>query len=148
MYGYDRVKTSNLDRLARESYIFEDAVSHVPLTLPAHASILTGLLPLTHGVRDNAGFFLDQKFQTLPEILSSGGYQTSAFVSSFVLESRWQLNQGFGLYYDNFNLEDFKQLTPQDAQRPAEQTLLEAEHWIDSHKKQLWFSWVHLYDPH
>jgi arylsulfatase A-like enzyme/Tfp pilus assembly protein PilF len=148
MYGYKQVKTPNLDALARESYIFEDAIAHAPLTLPSHASMLTGLLPISHGIRDNAGFFLDQKVTTLPEILKSKGYATSAFVSAFVLDSRWKLNQGFDFYYDNFNLEEFKQLNPQDAQRPAEETTAEALHWLDAHAKQRFFSWVHFYDAH
>ncbi len=148
MYGYDKVKTPGLERLSDESFVFEDAISHVPLTLPSHTSMLTGLLPISHGIRDNAGFFLDQGITTLPEILKSNGYATSAFVSAFVLDSRWQLNQGFDFYYDNFNLEEFKQLNPQDAQRPAEETEIEAEHWLESHKNKPFFSWVHFYDPH
>ena len=148
MYGYKEVKTPNLDKLADNSFVFQDAIAHAPLTLPSHTSMLTGLLPISHGVRDNAGFFLDPKVTTLPELLKSKGYATSAFVSAFVLDSRWQLNQGFDFYYDNFNLEEFKQLNPQDAQRPAEETALEAEHWLESHKDGPFFSWVHFYDPH
>ncbi len=148
MYGYDQVETPALDRLAGGSIVFESALSHVPLTLPSHTSMLTGVLPISHGVRDNAGYFLDLKATTLTEILKANGYQTSAFVSAFVLDSRWQLSQGFDLYYDNFNLEEFKQLNPQDAQRKAEETEVEVEHWLDAHKDQKFFSWVHFYDPH
>ncbi len=148
MYGYDKVKTPNLDALADESYIFEDAIAHVPLTLPSHTSMLTGLLPISHGIRDNAGFFLDEKVTTLPEVLKANGYSTSAFVSAFVLDSRWKLNQGFDHYYDNFDLAEFKQVNPQDAQRPAEETVVEAEHWLESHTNERFFCWVHFYDPH
>ena len=148
IYGYDRVKTPSLDRLGSSSFVFDDAISHVPLTLPSHTAMLTGMLPISNGMRDNAGFFLDQKITTLPEILKSKGYATSAFISAFVLDSRWQLNQGFDLYYDNFNLEEFKQLNPQDAQRKAEETEAEAEHWLESNKNHPFFSWVHFYDPH
>ena len=148
MYGYTQVKTPNLDALAKESYVFEDAIAHVPLTLPSHTSMLTGLLPISHGIRDNAGFFLDQKITTLPEIMKSNGYTTSAFVSAFVLDSRWKLNQGFDFYYDNFNLEEFKQMNPQDAQRPAEETTTEALHWLEANANKRFFSWVHYYDPH
>jgi len=148
MYGYDQVKTPSLDRIAATSYVFEDAISHVPLTLPAHTSMLTSMLPISSGMRDNAGFFLDQNVLTLPEVFKTKGYATSAFVSAFVLDSRWQLNQGFDLYYDNFNLEEFKQLNPQDAQRRAEETEAEAEHWLEANKSRRFFSWVHFYDPH
>ena len=148
IYGYTGVKTPNLDSLASESYVFEDAVSHVPLTLPAHTSILTGMLPVAHGIRDNAGFFVDQELVTLPEVLKAKGYSTSAFVSAFVLDSRWQLNQGFDLYHDYFSLEEFNQLTPQEAQRSAEETASEAAQWLQNLKDGPFFSWVHFYDPH
>lgn len=147
-YGYTSVKTPNLDRLAEESTVFEDAIAHVPLTLPSHTTMMTGLLPIANGVRDNAGFFVDQKITTLAELLKQKGYSTSAFVSSFVLDSRWQLDQGFDLYFDNFNLAEFKGLNPQEAQRPAEETVAEFSEWIQTHKGGSFFSWVHFYDPH
>ena len=147
-YGYSGVKTPNLDRLAEESTVFEDAISHVPLTLPSHTTMLTGLLPIANGVRDNAGFFVDQKITTITELLKQKGYATSAFVSSFVLDSRWQLDQGFDLYFDNFNLAEFKELNPQEAQRPADETAGEFFEWIQSHKGGRFFSWIHFYDPH
>src|SRR5687768_16707566 len=89
IYGYKGVETPNLNRLAQRSYVFDDALAHVPLTLPSHASMLTGLLPMTHGVRDNAGSLLSPGIETLPEVLRANGYRTVAFISSFVLDSRW-----------------------------------------------------------
>jgi arylsulfatase A-like enzyme/Tfp pilus assembly protein PilF len=148
MYGYTKVKTPNLDRLADKSYLFEDAISHVPLTLPSHTSMFTGLLPIGHGVRDNAGYFVDLEKKTLAEILKEKGYATGAFVSSFVLNSRWQLNQGFDFYYDNFNLAEFKKLNAQDAQRPAADTAREVMHWLEENKQKRFFCWAHFYDPH
>jgi arylsulfatase A-like enzyme len=68
-YGYAQVKTPAIDRLAAESVVFEDAVAHTPMTLPSHASILTGMLPFSHGVHDNAGFILNEKIKTYNEIL-------------------------------------------------------------------------------
>lgn len=147
-YGYEGVKTPHLDSLTKESYVFEDAVSHVPLTLPSHTSMLTGRLPIGHGVRDNAGFLLDPEELTFTEILKDQGYSTSAFVSSFVLDSRWQLNQGFDMYYDNFNLAQFQDVNPGDIQRKAEETEIEASHWLEENKNRKFFSWVHYYDPH
>lgn len=148
MYGYKNVKTPNLDRLASNSFVFEDAVSQVPLTLPSHTSIMTGRLPIGHGVRDNAGFFLDPGETTLAEELKGLGYSTAAFVSAFVLDSKWQLDQGFDLYYDNFNLAQFQDVNPGDIQRRAEDTEIEASHWLDENKDHKFFAWVHYYDPH
>jgi arylsulfatase A-like enzyme/Tfp pilus assembly protein PilF len=148
MYGYKNVKTPNLDRLASDSFVFEDAVSQVPLTLPSHTSIMTGRLPIGHGVRDNAGFFLDPGETTLAEELKGLGYSTAAFVSAFVLDSKWQLDQGFDLYYDNFNLAQFQDVNPGDIQRRAEDTEIEASHWLDANKDHKFFAWVHYYDPH
>jgi arylsulfatase A-like enzyme/tetratricopeptide (TPR) repeat protein len=148
VYGYNGVKTPNLDRLTSESFVFDDAVSHVPLTLPSHTSMLTGRLPIGHGVRDNAGFLLDPEELTLSEVLKDNGYATSAFVSAFVLDSRWQLNQGFDMYYDDFNLAQFQDVNPGDIQRKAEDTEIEAVHWLETNKNRKFFSWVHYYDPH
>lgn len=147
-YGYTGVATPNFDALAKESYVFEDAISQVPLTLPSHTSMMTGKLPIGHGVRDNSGFFLDQKETTLAESFKQAGYVTSAFVSAFVLDSRWQLNQGFDLYFDNFNLAQFQDLNPRDVQRRGEETEIEASHWLEENKDHKFFSWVHFYDPH
>jgi arylsulfatase A-like enzyme/tetratricopeptide (TPR) repeat protein len=148
MYGYSGVKTPELDKLAGQSVIFDNAISQAPLTLPSHTTMMTGLLPIANGVRDNGGFFVDKKITTLAELLKTKGYSTSAFVSSFVLDSRWQLDQGFDLYYDNFNLAEFKELNPQEAQRPAGETAAEFIEWLKVHNQGPFFSWVHFYDPH
>lgn len=148
MYGYSGVETPSLTRFAADAFVFEDAISHIPLTLPSHTSIMTGLLPPQHGVRDNSGYFLDEKFKTLAEYFHEKGYQTSAFVSSFVLESRWKLNQGFDFYYDYFNLAEYRDINPRDIQRRGEETEAEAAQWLISHKAKPFFCWVHFYDPH
>ena len=148
VYGYTKVQTPNLDRFAEDSYVFKDAIAHAPLTLPSHTSMFTGMLPIGHGVRDNAGYWVDPQRKTLAEILKGQGYATGAFVSSFVLSSRWQLNQGFDHYYDNFNLSEFKKLNPQDAQRPAAETEREVSHWLEANKQKRFFCWAHFYDPH
>src|SRR5207247_397434 len=79
-YGYSGIETPEIDRLAREGVLFERVTTAVPLTLPSHASIFTGLLPPHHGVRDNGGFFLDASKTTLAERLRGAGYATGAFV--------------------------------------------------------------------
>jgi arylsulfatase A-like enzyme/Tfp pilus assembly protein PilF len=148
MFGYKEVKTPALDEFASESFMFTDAISHAPLTLPSHTSMLTGKLPIGHGIRDNSGFILDPAETTLAEMLKAQGYATAAFVSAFVLDSRWQLDQGFDFYYDNFNIAQFKDISPGDIQRPGEETEIEASHWIEANKDRKFFAWVHFYDPH
>jgi arylsulfatase A-like enzyme/Tfp pilus assembly protein PilF len=148
-YGYTGLRAPNLDQLAAESYVFEDAIAQVPLTLPSHTTIMTGRLPVAHGVRDNAGFSLDENEVTLAESLEKAGYATAAFVSAAVLESRTKIDQGFEVYDDQFFLPEFSQQTDShDVQRRAGDTEIEAEHWLNEHKNQKFFSWVHFYDPH
>jgi arylsulfatase A-like enzyme len=106
-YG-GRVATPHIDRLAREGVLFEQATATVPLTLPSHSSIMTGLLPARHGVRDNGGFFLEPSFTTLAERFQAAGYATGAFVGSWVLERRWGLAQGFDQYSDSFAEEEYQ----------------------------------------
>src|SRR3954470_6061382 len=90
-------------RLAREGVVFERAVSQVPLTLPSHSSIFTGLYPPHHAVRDNGGFVLGAEATTLAERFRAAGYRTAGFVSSYVLHSRWGIAQGFETYDDLFD---------------------------------------------
>ena len=98
------IETPNLDRLAREGVLFEQAVSPAPLTLPAHSSIFTGTFPPAHGVRDNGGFFLDERETTLAERLQARGFTTGGFVGAYVLDHKWGIAQGFQTYFDDFDL--------------------------------------------
>ena len=100
VYGYGAVATPAIDALAREAVLFERAYTPYPLTLPAHASLLTGLDPQQHGIQDNGSVSLDAEFLTLAEVLSERGYATAAFVASRVLDRRFGLNQGFQTYDD------------------------------------------------
>jgi hypothetical protein len=106
-YGFDAIETPNLDRLAREGVLFEQAVSPAPLTLPAHSSIFTGTFPPAHGVRDNGGFFLDERQTTLAERLQSRGFTTGGFVGAYVLDHKWGVAQGFQTYFDDFDLSKY-----------------------------------------
>lgn len=146
-YGYTHIRTPNLDKLAYESLIFEDAISQAPMTLPAHVSLLTGLLPQTHGVRDNFGFILDSHATTLAEILKNNGYQTAAFISAFVLDSQFGIDQGFDLYSDSFTLAQAR-ITNTDVHRIAEETQMEVNAWLQKNHQKKFFMWVHYYDPH
>lgn len=147
-YGYPEVDTPAISRLANEGVKFAAAYSPVPLTLPAHVSLLTGLVPVSHGVRDNGGFRLDERPATLAEVLKKNGYATAAFVSAFVLDSRWGLGRGFDRYFDEFKVTSGDLAAMASVQRPAGQTWAEARTWLDGHSGNRFFAWIHLYDPH
>ncbi len=147
-YGYDKVETPNLDRLAASGVVFEQATTVVPLTLPAHSTMFTGTYPMHHGVRDNGGYYLGQDQVTLAETLKESGYQTGGFVSAFVLDSRWGLNQGFDTYWDDFDLNKFENVGLDTVQRRGGEVLAEAVKWMDSVKEDPFFAWLHFYDVH
>src|SRR5204862_5845879 len=100
-YGYRGVQTPTIDALRRDAILFQRAYSHCPMTLPSHLSILTGLLPTEHGVRNNIGYRFDAtKFRTLASVLRGRGYRTGAAVSSYVLRSETGISTGFDWYDD------------------------------------------------
>ncbi len=146
-YGYRRIKTPVIDRLADEGVRFVHAVSPVPLTLPSHATMLTGLNPVDHRVRNNGTFKLDAEFATLAELLAAEGYTTAAAVSAFVLDKRFGLAQGFEHYDDDLTVGD------QPAQggfreRRAELTNQAATRWLREQAAEPFFVFVHYFDPH
>jgi len=144
-YGYQPAKTPHLDGLAREGIRFARVYCPAPLTLPSHASIMTGLYPLTHGVRNN-GHDLPSGIRTLSEILKGRGYLTAAFVSSFSVDSRFGIDRGFDVYDDTFRSDSpFK---TQNAERRAEETFAGFSRWLENNGKDRFFGWVHYYDPH
>ena len=148
-YGAKGVETPHLDGLAARGTLFERAIAPVPLTLPAHSSLMTGELPAMHGVRDNGGFRLGPEKVTLAEILAARGWATGGFVSAYVLDHRWGIAQGFGTYYDDFDLAKWKTLSMGDIQRRGDATVDRALAWIGERgSREKFFAWVHLYDPH
>ncbi|HSR67717.1 MAG TPA: sulfatase-like hydrolase/transferase [Acidobacteriota bacterium] len=148
-YGYQEARTPHIDKLAKEGVRFERAFSPVPLTLPAHTSLLTGTYPPYHGVRDNAGFKVPDGMLTLAEVLSQRGYSTAAVVGSYVLDSKFGLDQGFDHYYDEFDLSQLQRISPGYVQRSADEVVDEALRWLNGQSDDRpVFLWVHLYDPH
>ncbi len=146
--GSDKVQTPRLDRLARDGVNFTRARAPVPLTLPSHASILTGRYPPAHGVHDNGAFRLPQGELTLAEVLKGHGYETAAFTGSFVLDHRFGLAQGFDVYDDRM-WSDPSMLENMEAERKAEAVYEAFAEWLkENGDRRPFFAWVHLYDPH
>jgi arylsulfatase A-like enzyme/Flp pilus assembly protein TadD len=149
-YGYDGVETPALDRLREDSILFERAYTHVPLTLPAHTSLLTGVLPSTHGVRDNLGYTIDAtKARLLQQTLKDAGYATGAAVSAYPLRGATGIETGFDFYEDG--IESLK--TPDDpfvqsVERPGAETLNAARPWLKSVADGPFFLFFHIFEPH
>jgi arylsulfatase A-like enzyme/Tfp pilus assembly protein PilF len=144
-YGGRPETTPNLDRLAAQGAVFENTISPVPITLPAHCSLMTGLDPNRHGVHYNLGHLLHPDVDTLAEQAARHGLATGAFVSSIVLDRRWGLDQGFADYQDDLSGR------PQNlfgAERPGAETVDLAAHWLRTHRRERFFLFVHLYEPH
>jgi len=148
-YGSGRVETPHIDALARDGVLFSNAACAVPLTLPAHASILTGTYSPYHGVRENVGYVLDEGTPTLAELIKAQGWTTAGFVSSFVLDSRSGIGRGFDEYFDDFDLSQMQTPDLSSVQRTGDVTVAEAVRWLDRRPTQSpFFLWLHLYDPH
>jgi arylsulfatase A-like enzyme/Flp pilus assembly protein TadD len=157
--------TPALDRLARDGVRFDFAHAHAVLTLPSHASILTGAYPFQHGIRDNSGYRLAAGARTAATLLKQAGYRTAAFVAAFPLHSRFGLNQGFDVYDDRFG----ETRAPTEfvmPERSATTMVALAREWIKERAggaggagapstqhlapstQHPWFLWLHVFDPH
>ena len=144
-YGAARAHTPNLDALASRGVRFEVALSPAPLTLPAHASLMTGLDPPRHGVRHNSIHRLGPELPTLAERLGDAGYATAAFVGAVVLERRFGLARGFDSYDDRS--EGRLSGGTGYAERRADEVVDAALEWL-ADAPERFFLWVHFYDPH
>jgi arylsulfatase A-like enzyme/Tfp pilus assembly protein PilF len=148
-YGAENVETPALARLADNGVVFEHAVATTPVTAPSHASLLTGLYPPRHGVRNNSTHYLPEEVPTLAEWLSEAGYRTAAFVSTVILERRYGLDQGFEVYDDEIRSSAAGQERRMTVERPAGATADRALAWLDAlDEGEPYFLWVHFYDPH
>ena len=146
-YGSRTVKTPNIDALAAGGTLFEETITPVPLTLPSHASILTGRYPAEHGIRDNGFYRLPKGYPTLATEFAKAGYQTAAFVASGTLNGVFGLNQGFDLYDDMSVVKGRTQLTDR-SERPADKVTAKVAEWLKNSVKKPFFLWVHYFDPH
>ena len=137
--------TPNLDALAARGRSYRNVRTTVPLTLPAHTSIMTGVAPFAHGVREN-GVVFDRKTPTLARRFREAGYRTGAFVGAYVLNRRFGLDEGFETYDDAVR-RDATKAEQLEAERPAQAVVDAALHWLEGVQGPF-FLWVHLYDPH
>jgi arylsulfatase A-like enzyme len=166
IYGHGRAQTPNIDSLADGGVVFLDAVVPTPETAPSHASLFTNLPPQSHEVLSNADV-LALGHTTLAERLEDEGYATGAFLSSYAVNSRTNLDQGFQAYDDDFapvrGLSQIllvqkllagimatrqPQLVPWLLERDGDATVDLAEGWIEDRGEAPWFVWVHLFEPH
>lgn len=138
-----RNETPVIDGLAESGIRFGNAISSVPLTLPSHTTMMTGLDPLRHGIHVN-GQALDASVPTLAEQFRSHGYATAAFVSASVLRKDFGLDRGFDVYDDTKSPANDRLM-----QRRAAQTFAATREWINQQPADKpWFVWVHVYDAH
>jgi choline-sulfatase len=145
-YGYRAIDTPNIDALAADGIVFEHAFANVPLTLPSHATIFTGLLPAAHGVRDNVGYVLGEGTPTIATILRAQGYATGGAVSAYVLRASTHISNGFDAYDDAIA---FLEGAPTgNLARPGGKTVSIAKTWMAAHAAAPFFAFVHLFEPH
>lgn len=144
-YGFKQNTTPNIDALAKEGILFENVISPVPITLPAHSSMMTGTIPPYHGVHDNGRYVLHDSNVTLAEILKENGFITGAIISAFVLDSRFGMDQGFDSYDDDF---DEALRSSSVLERKAEEVNKHAYKWLSEHKDEKFFLFLHYFEPH
>ena len=144
-YGYKQITTPNIDSIAKTGILFENVVAPVPMTLPSHSSMLTGTIPVYHGVHDNVDYQLGQSNITLAEILMDAGFTTGAAISALVLDSQFGIDQGFEIFDDHFKSPAENNLIEQ---RRGDETTKICLDWLDENKDKRFFFFLHYFDPH
>ena len=144
-YGGPPGLTPAIDRVAAAGVVFDEALTSVPLTLPSHATIMSGLDPFHHGARNNGGR-LAQTYETLATRLKAAGYATGAFVAAAVLDHRFGLSRGFDVY-DDAIARAARGRSTLESERPCGVVVSRAARWIEKQTGPL-FAWVHIYEPH
>jgi len=139
-------RTPNIDRVAAAGIRFSFAHSQAVVTLPSHASILTGTYPFQHGYRENSGYRLKPGMETMATILKAQGFTTGAFVAAFPLDARFGLTPGFDVYDGRFD--DLTGGGFNIVERAATSVVSLATAWIGAQSNRRWLAWVHLYEPH
>lgn len=144
--GHQEAQTPALDAMSKQATVFERAFASTPRTLPSHTTMMSGLEPHEHGVRDN-GFQVPDDFPTVAERFAEAGYATAAFVAAYVLDSEFGLARGFGTYDDQIEWQR-QALDSTVPQRPGAEVTDSALAWLSGRKDEPFFIWVHYYDAH
>jgi arylsulfatase A-like enzyme/Tfp pilus assembly protein PilF len=148
-YGRAQARTPTLDAWAAAGERYDRAFSPVPLTIPSHATLLTGLQPYHHGVRDNGSAVLAPEHVTLAEHLGAAGWQTAASVSAYVTQRRWGLCQGYDTCLDELPAPAPGSQASWGLERPADQVVDDALTWWATRDPSApAHLWLHLYDAH
>ena len=150
-YGYSRSQASFVDQIAQSGAVFERAYAAAPITLPSHATLMTGRYPPGHASRDN-GMHVSRTVPTIATELKAHGFKTAAFVAAFPLDHQFGLDRSFDVYSDRLPRgPDGKQAN----ERPASQVVDEAVSWLRAGRMALpaspaprFFAWVHVFEPH
>jgi arylsulfatase A-like enzyme/Flp pilus assembly protein TadD len=145
-YGAEDAETPHIDALAAAGVRFDTAISPAPITLPSHASLLTGRDPPGHGVRNNGVFRLADDVPTVAEPFAAAGFATAGFVSAFVLDARFGLARGFDVYDAELGMMK-RSRDHAVPERRGDHTVDAALAWL-ADAPDRFFLWVHLYDPH
>lgn len=148
-YGEKNIRTPTIDALAARGVRFQRALAPTPITLPSHSTLMTGLDPLSHGVRNNGTFQLAAEHTTLAERLAAVGYDTAAIVASFVLDARYGMAQGFAQYDDDVHVDGVAAGEGHFRERKAAQVTERALSWLGARDTtRPFFLWTHYFDAH
>lgn len=144
-YTLGQSSTPNIDAVADQGVLFENVISPMPLTLPAHSTMMTAAIPPQHGVHENFEMVLGDSNITLAEILAEHDFSTHAIISAAVLDRKFGLAQGFETYDDHFK----NPIKGTDVvERRGDETSEVAMQWLQEHAEEKFFLFLHYYDPH
>jgi arylsulfatase A-like enzyme/Flp pilus assembly protein TadD len=148
IYG-GKTRTPFFEDFAKRATVFDHALTCVPITLPAHTSLLTGLYPPSHGVRNNGTFQAPSSLTLVSEVAKQNGLNTAAVIGGYPLASRFGLNQGFDFYDDHFAKKETAPGVFLYAEKDAAAVRTSGEKWLTSNAgKGPFFVWLHFFDPH
>lgn len=147
VFNPETEKTPTWEKLADDGIVFLRAYTHIPLTLPSHTTMFTGLIPPHTGVRDNIGFKYEKKEKTLAEWMKEHGKKTAGFISAIVLHHRTGIARGFDFYEDKIENKTGA-MSLGAVQRKGSETIALAENWISEQKDPNFFVFLHIYEPH
>jgi choline-sulfatase len=159
-YGYTKIRTPNIDSFAQGGTLFSNVQAQIPLTLPSHTSLFTSTYPFENQIEENAER-VPGGAATLASVLKAQGYQTAAFISSVFLEREMGLDRGFDFYDSPFRFEAFSPMSgsmffggagqnPYGVRdrRDGALAISAASRWLNAHRDQSAFVFIHLFDLH